>query len=139
LVSRLDGSGHVEAPVVAGLCGEVWAAIPEGLRPPAPAGADRTMFDAPPLAAPVRRFLAAQAFASWCAYQGRGVRTIVRSLDAAFAVLAVEAARLAREAGRACDGELLVEAFGQADLRLRHQADPQTLADAWSAVERSAA
>jgi hypothetical protein len=84
----------------------------------------------------VRRFLVAHAFASWCAYQGRGVRTLVRSLDAALAVLAVEAARLARETGRALDADLLVEAFGVADLHLRHQADRQTLADAWSVAER---
>jgi hypothetical protein len=84
----------------------------------------------------LRADAAAHAFASWCAYRGRGVRTLVRSLDAALAVLAVEAARLARETGRAPDADLLVEAFGAADLHLRHEADRQALADAWAAAER---
>jgi Fe-S-cluster containining protein len=135
-VSALDGSGHVDAPPPATLYEEVYAAIPIDLRADVPkVVVDLAMFDAPALAAPVRRFLAAHAFASWCAYQGRGVRTIIRSLDAVLAVLAIEAARLSRETGRALDPDLLAGAFGEADLRLRHQADRQALADAWSAAE----
>jgi len=134
-VDALDGAGTVEAPSAVALYEEVRRAIPEELRPDAVGGADTTLFDVPPLAAPVRRFLASHAFASWCAYQGRGVRTIIRSLDAALAVLAVEAARLTRDTGRKLDVRLLVDTFGEADLRLRHQADRQALADAWSTAE----
>ena len=49
--------------------------------------------------APVNRFLAAKAFASWTAYQGRGVKTIVRGLEAALALVRVEAARQCRDCG----------------------------------------
>jgi hypothetical protein len=134
-VAALDGAGYVEAPPIVTLYEEVRAAIVVDLRPPVPDAIDVPPFGSPALSAPVRRFLAAHAFASWCAYQGRGVRTIVRSLDSALATLAVEAARVSRVAGRPLDPALLVEAFGAADLRLRHQADRQALADAWSAVE----
>ena len=43
--------------------------------------------------APLRRYLAAKAFASWTAYQGHGLLTIVRGLDAAAGLVRVEAAR----------------------------------------------
>jgi len=42
---------------------------------------------------PLNRYLAAKAFASWTAYQGRGVATIVRGLDAALSLVRVEASR----------------------------------------------
>lgn len=84
------------------------------------------------LAAPVNRFLAAKAFASWIAYQGRGVQSIVRGLESALAIVRVEAARQCRDAGRALDAELLSRAFQRADLLLTHLADRQELARQWS-------
>jgi hypothetical protein len=63
------------------------------------------------------------------------VRTIVRGLDAALALLRVEAARQCRNAGRPLDRELLIEAIRQADFLLNHLAVGEDLARAWSAVE----
>src|SRR6185369_4873672 len=54
---------------------------------------------------PVNRYLAAKAFASWTAYQGRGVLTIVRGLDAALALVRVEAARQCRNADAPLDAD----------------------------------
>lgn len=76
-----------------------------------------------------------KAFASWTAYQGRGVLTIVRGLEAALALVRVEAARQCRDAGRAHDADLLREAFRQADFILNHLAVSEDLARAWSRVE----
>ena len=85
--------------------------------------------------APINRFLAAKAFASWTAYQGRGVKTIVRGLEAALALVRVEAARQCRDAARPLDSELLLQAFRQADFALNHLAVGEDLAKAWSVVE----
>jgi len=85
--------------------------------------------------APINRFLAAKAFASWTAYQGRGVKTIVRGLEAALALVRVEAARQCRDASRPLDREPLLEAFRQADFALNHLAVGEDLARAWSVVE----
>jgi hypothetical protein len=67
----------------------------------------------------VRAFLAAHAFANWTAHLGEGLRTWLRSLDAAFSLL---------------DGGFGV---AQAELFLRHLADPAALAARWSDAERS--
>ena len=85
--------------------------------------------------APLKRYLAAKAFASWTAYQGRGFLTIVRGLEAALALVRVEAARQCRDAGRPLDVALLREAFRQADFALNHLAAGDELADRWSKVE----
>ncbi len=84
---------------------------------------------------PLTRFLAAKAFASWTAYQGRGVLTIVRGLEAALALVRVEAARQVRNAGRELDSDLLREGFRQADFLLNHLAAGDELAEGWSKVE----
>jgi Fe-S-cluster containining protein len=65
-----------------------------------------------------RRFLAAHAFANWTAHLGEGLRTWLQSLEAASGLL------------RAGLG------IRNADLLLRHLADPAALADTWSAAER---
>jgi hypothetical protein len=103
------------------------------LLPPAPEGVDGT--DArwvapewPALGLPVRRWLAAKAFASWLALQGQGLRTTVLGLRVALGVLRAEAARGCAEAGRALDAGLLKEAVRRADLLLVHLADPEALA-----------
>jgi len=86
-------------------------------------------------ARPLQRYLAAKAFASWTAYQGRGVLSIVRSLDAALALVRVEAARGCRDDDRALDAGLLREAFRRADFILHHLAVADELASAWSRAE----
>ena len=81
--------------------------------------------------APLSRYVAAKAFASWTAYQGRGVRTIVRGLEAAVSLVRVEAARQCRDAARDLDPDLLLEAFRSADFLLNHQATGEELAESW--------
>lgn len=85
--------------------------------------------------APLNRYLAGKAFASWTAYQGRGVATIVRGLEAALALVRVEAARQCRDAGRTLDRDLLLEAVRAADFALNHLAIGEDLAADWSAAE----
>jgi Fe-S-cluster containining protein len=84
---------------------------------------------------PLRRYVAAKAFASWTAYQGHGLLTIVRGLDAALALVRVEAARECREAGNVLDEARLLAAFRAADFALNHLAVGEELALDWSRVE----
>ena len=88
---------------------------------------------------PLDRYLAAKAFACWTAYQGRGVLSIVRGLEAALALVRVEAARHCRDAGRPLDADLLLEAFRSADFALNHLAVGEDLAAAWSRAELDSA
>ena len=83
----------------------------------------------PAVHAPAQRYIAAKAFASWTAYQGRGVATIVRGLEAALALVRVEAARQCRDDSRALDDDLLLEAFRSADFILNHLAVGRGLAE----------
>ena len=85
--------------------------------------------------APLNRYLAAKAFANWTAYQGRGLLSIVRGLEAALALVRVEAARQCRHAGRPLDAALLLEAFRGADFALNHLAVGEELAALWSSAE----
>jgi hypothetical protein len=89
----------------------------------------------PSLALPIRRWLAAKAFASWLVLQGDGLRTAVLGLRVALGVLRAEAARGAAEAGRPLDAALLKEAIRRADLLLVHLADPEALARRLSRCE----
>ena len=82
-------------------------------------------------------YVAGKAFASWTAYQGRGVATIVRGLEAALALVRVEAARQCRDAAAPLDAALLKEAIRQADFILNHLAVGEELAR--GVVERRAA
>lgn len=84
---------------------------------------------------PHRRYLAAKAFASWTAYQGRGLLTVVRGLEVALALVRVEAARQCRDRGRSLDADLLKEAFRHADFALNHLAAGDELARLWGRVE----
>ncbi len=111
---------------------EVREAIPPAIRPPATEAGDVTLDG---FEAPVRRYLAARAFGSWAAVQGSGLRTAVRALQAALAVLRGEAARLAAAAGGPLDAPLLKEAIRRTDLRLVHLASPEALAIALSRCE----
>jgi hypothetical protein len=69
-----------------------------------------------------------ESLRSWTAYQGRGFLTIVRGLDAALALVRVEAARQCRDAARPLDAGLLREAFREADFLLNHLAAGDELA-----------
>jgi hypothetical protein len=84
---------------------------------------------------PLCRYLAARLFANWCWYQGQGVRTLMRALEAALAVLRVEAARQTLANGRMLDQNLLREAFRRTDLLLIHWCDQDTLARTWTTAE----
>ena len=71
----------------------------------------------------INRFLAAHAFASWAAYQGRGLDAMIRGLRKALAVLRSEVLRaLERSPGTLSDATLK-EAIRQSDLLLVHLAD----------------
>jgi Fe-S-cluster containining protein len=85
---------------------------------------------------PLCRYLAARLFANWCWYQGQGVRTLLRALEAALAVLRREAARQTLANGRMLDQNLLREAFRNTDLLLIHWCDQDTLARTWTAAEQ---
>ncbi len=124
-----------------GLRSEVVDAIPDDLKPAADedgleeAYRDHVRPSWSAFARPINRYLAAKAFASWTAYQGRGVATIVRGLDAALALVRIESARQCRDAARALDRDLLLEAFRSTDFALNHLAVGEDLAAVWSRVE----
>ena len=89
--------------------------MPEDLRPALP---DDTPASARPTERALQRYLAAHAFASWTAHLGDGLRTWLRSIEAAHALV---------------QSGLNMET---ADLWLRHLADPMRLADEWKVAER---
>jgi hypothetical protein len=120
---------------------EVITAVPDELKP----AADEDGLDAA-YAAEVRpawsdyravltRYLGAKAFASWTAYQGQGIATIVRGLEAALALVRVEAARRCRDEARRLDAALLLESIRAADFTLNHLAVGEDLAAAWGSAE----
>lgn len=128
---------HVRAVTARAACGRPAEAGPH--TPPGGSGSGGTDSSRPDrLDRTLRRYLAARVFASWVAYQGLGLRTLVRSLEAALAVVRAEAGRVVAAAGRGLDEALLVEAIRAADLRLLHLADRQALARDWSAAENPA-
>lgn len=90
----------------------------------------------PLLQVPIRRWLAAKAFASWLALQGNGLRTAVAGLGVALGVLRAESLRGCAGAGNVLDKGLLREAARRADLLLLHLADPEALARRLSRCER---
>lgn len=98
------------SPDLAAALGAALGAVPHELRP------RRLEADGPPPATAVRGFLAAHAFANWTAHLGRGLRSWLRSVEAAWV--------LVNELG-----------VSQADLILRHLADPNELAREWSRAE----
>jgi hypothetical protein len=85
---------------------------------------------------PLCRYLAARFFANWCWYQGQGLRTLMRALDASLAVLRLEAARQTLANGRMLDQNLLREAFRKTDLLLIHWCDQDSLARVWARAEQ---
>ncbi len=134
--------GHASLDASLAFHAEAMRAVPDDLKPPADeqglgeAFLTRVvpMWSAFP--APLDRYLAAKAFATWTAYQGRGVATVVRGLECALALVRVEAARQCRDTGRRLDERLLLEAIRWADFTLNHLAAGDELAETWSAIER---
>jgi len=117
-------------------------AMPSDLQPRAPHGAsprqtDRHVVRWDEWEPVLCRYLAARAFASWMAYQGRGLRTAIASLYVALDLVKAEADTRAARAGHAPDRPMLREAIRQADLQFVHLADSQRLADALGRVEHS--
>jgi hypothetical protein len=137
----VDAPPHAALDASMPLFVEAMRAVPEDLLPPADEDGLDDAFRAlvaggwEQYAAPLNRYLAAKAFASWAAWQGRGVLTIVRGLEAALALVRVEAARLCRDSRRPLDAGLLKEAFRAADFVLNHLATGEDLAAAWSRVD----
>lgn len=82
------------------------------------------------------RYVAACAFGTWSAYDGRGVRSQLAELFVAAAVFDAECARAARRHRRALDDALVLEAVQQSDLLLRHLADRATLCAWYHQAER---
>lgn len=123
------------------LFAEVMRAVPDELKPEPDEGGlvDVYLAAVAPVWAqwpgPHRRYLAAKAFASWTAYQGRGLMTVVRGIEVALALVRVEAARQCRDQGRSLDAELLKGAFRDADFALNHLAAGDELARLWGRVE----
>ena len=117
---------------------EAVGAVPDDMKPPpdeeglAEAYLDLVRDEWPRWNRPLKRYVAGEAFASWTAYQGRGVLSIVRGLDAALALVRVEAARQCRNADSVLHGSLLRQAFRDADFMLNHLAAGDALADTWS-------
>jgi hypothetical protein len=83
----------------------------------------------------LRRYLATRLFGSWLAYQGRGLRTIVRSLAVSLSILRLECGRACAAAGRRLDRELLTQALRQTDRLMVHEMDGLSFARRLSAVE----
>ena len=98
-------------PRAASLVGEIVEAIPEDIRPASPTG------HAVPGDDVLHRYVAAHAFANWTAHLGQGLRSWFRSLEGVVALV---------ESG--CG-------IRHADLLVRHLADPNHLAAAWSRAE----
>ena len=86
-------------------------------------------------AVPVKRYLAARAFASWIPWHARDLRVAVRWLAAARSVLRVEAARECGRTGRRLDRAQLVAAVRRADLLLVHKASASMVADRLQAAD----
>lgn len=116
-------------------------AIPEGLAA-SPLPDDIETADAElvaprwPAAAPTAlRYIASKAFASWTAYQGRGIRTQVAELFVAAGVLRAECARACRDAGVPLDRDRSVAALRASDWLLMHLVDRTALMAALEEVE----
>jgi Fe-S-cluster containining protein len=81
------------------------------------AGASRATIGASTDQAVLRQFLAAHAFANWTAHLGQGLRTWLRSIEAAHALMTSG------------------HDVRHTDLMLRHLSDPHEMAKTWSAAE----
>lgn len=118
LAARVDGAFRRRGPFTPArfdaerLVDEACEAIPAGLSRPLLRRADQASDRV------VRRFLASHAFANWTAHLGQGLRTWLRSIETAYAFVALGIGP------------------AQADLILRHLADGQALTAVWARAER---
>lgn len=78
------------------------------------------------------RYLAARAFGSWCAYQGRGILAHVASVRAALGVLVTEFAAVLEGSDPEDERQPLKEAIRRADWLLLHRAESAALCETWS-------
>jgi len=85
----------------------------------------------------VRRYLASKAFASWSAYESRGIRTLVAELLVSEVVLRAECERASEAAGRPIDRALMIEAIRQSDLLLVHLIDRPQMIEWLGQIEAS--
>ena len=102
--------------------GELRDRVTAAFRSHAPAMDDRTTRES----RAVQRWLAAHLFGNWIAYQGHGLRTIVRYVRACLDVFTVELAR---------DGDTL-QAIRRSDYLIIHESDSQQLASSIDALLR---
>ena len=86
----------------------------------------------------VLRYVAARAFASWTAYQSRGIRTQIAELFMTAAILRVECARACKARQSTLDRRILLEAIRASDLLLVHLADRDRLMHWLGEVEEHA-
>jgi hypothetical protein len=148
LVRALDDAVRVDEPCPAPAAAEceqlfdlaIGACLPGLDSPSWPTGwrRDFERFVAPAWPAfelPIGRYLASRAFASWIALHGPGLRTAVRAVRAAYAVLCIEAARRGASAQRTLESDGLREAIRASDLLLVHLADPEAFARLLAAFE----
>jgi hypothetical protein len=154
LLEWTEGAVSTRSVPVTGACGRyvrftggdaftaAAASVPAGLaRPLLPRGCAET--DAELVASAwqqlsplLLRYLGARAFASWTAYQSRGIRTQVAELFMTAAVLRVECVRACQKAHRTLARDTLHEAVRAADLLLVHLADREALMAWLGKVER---
>jgi len=83
----------------------------------------------------VLRYVGARAFASWTAYQSRGIRTQIAELFMTAAVLRVECVRACQTRQSTLDRSTLLDAVRASDLLLVHLADRDALMAWLSEVE----
>jgi hypothetical protein len=85
----------------------------------------------------VCRYLASKAFASWSAYQGRGVRTLVAELYATLTVVRGHLMTLREQPRPKPERELVLEAIRRADLLLVHGIERERFTKWLGMVERT--
>jgi Fe-S-cluster containining protein len=88
-------------------------------------------------AAPICRYLATKVFGTWLAYEGRGLRTIVHSLDVALSVLEANAALACHTAAAPLDPARLLGAVRRTDEMFVHLASREELERRLGAVEKA--
>jgi len=110
----------------------------EGLSAPQPPSASpqQAVSESSLEARAVRRYLAAKAFASWSAYEGHGLRTLVAELAVSEVVLRTEHRRQQRSAS-VSGRTRAIEAIRQADLLLIHLLDRPRLIEWLGQVENA--
>jgi uncharacterized protein YoaH (UPF0181 family) len=124
--------------------------VPEGLSAPEALSEVTSIRELGSGVRAVNRYLASKAFASWCAYESRGIRTLVAELFVSELVLRVECERAWRAARRApvdgtnsdaqgrLDRSLMIEAIRQSDLLLMHLIDRKRMVEWLGQVEEIA-